>query len=179
MEYYYEVNISEIGKKNAKELYNRLRKLNYNVLETEKQLIIRSEEYYDLYRIEKVVQSIKAGFSVKDSIKILTNDHELLSLDIKKIAEGKSNHISRIKARIIGEHGKAIKSIEDLTKAKIIVGDREVYILGDRISAQAAYEGIKKLAGGTPHNRVYDHVSSMKRHLKNKEKEASYYLDLR
>jgi len=133
---------------------------------------------YEVYRFEKVIKALKAGFSFEDAIKIITNDWEVIEIDVKRAVEKKDNHKVRIMGRIIGEDGKVLRKLEELTKAKILVSDRYVYILGDNISVQAAFETIKKIIEGTPHHSAYNHAANIRKHLKNKEKEANYFINL-
>ncbi len=178
MVYQYEIERKEISQVTVDKLLKWLSEHNIKFLKTDHKIIIQHDDYFFLYRLDKVISAIKAGFRFEDAIKIITEDWEYLVIDVKKAAEKKSNHLLRMLSRVIGEKGKAKSMLEELTKAKIVIDDRFVHILGDKISSQAAYESIRKLIKGSPHSSVFDFAVSYKRHLKNKEREAEYYLSL-
>jgi len=178
MQYIYEIELEDIKKEELEKMIKWLDKNKIENVKTNKKLLIKFNDYYIVYRFDKVIKSLRAGFKFEEAIKIITNDWEFIEIDIKKAAEKKDNHKIRILGRIIGEDGKALKKLEEITKAKILVSDRYVYILGDNISIQTAFETIRRIVRGTPHSSAYDIASNLRRHLKNKEKEVNYFINL-
>lgn len=167
MEYVYEV---ERDDKLAKWLENTKYKFEIK----ENKIIIKFEDFYEIYKFEKFVKAVKAGFDIKLCEKILYEDWDIYEIDLKKVSEKKINHMIRIKGRIIGEKGKALKEIMERTGAYIIVTDRFVYLLGDNISLPSAYEAIKKIIKGSSHSKAFDYATFYKKNLENKEKEIKY-----
>ncbi|BFI73875.1 putative RNA-binding protein COG1094 [Nanoarchaeota archaeon] len=159
--------------------YNKLKNfleekgIKYN--KKENKITIYSDDYYFLYKFDKFIKCLKVGFDIDLSKNILYSDWDLLEIDLKQIFEKKINHVIRIKGRIIGEKGKALKELSDRTNSNIIIKDRYIYLLGDDISIRAAYEGIRRLINGEKHEHVYEFLDRYKENLKNKEKEINKY----
>ena len=171
MEFQYKLERKDIPSSEYEKLVNWLKSKNIRFIKTEQSLILQHDEYYFIYRFDKVISAIKAGFSFEDALNILEKDWELYEIDVKKASDRNPNTTNRLLSRIIGEKGKSLRNLEKYTKAKIKVNNKKVYIIGDPISSQAALESIRRLLSGSSHNRVYDFASSYRRHLKNKEKE--------
>jgi KH domain-containing protein len=171
MKYQYEFDRREISQKDLDKLVKWLKKLGIHFAKTDKSVIIQHDEYYFIYRFDKVITAIKAGFEFEEAIKIITDGWELYEIDVKRAADKNPNVTSRLLSRIIGEKGKTISNLEKYTKAKICVNDKKIYIIGDPLSAQSAFESVRRLIKGSSHSRVYDFAVSYKRHLRNKEKE--------
>ncbi|RDD52356.1 hypothetical protein BA065_02135 [Nanoarchaeota archaeon NZ13-N] len=173
MGYTYDVYIEELDYNLLKSFLER----NRIKFHRDKNLVkVYFEEFYDIYRFEKALKGIKANFSIEICEKIYNGDYDILEFDLKKVFGKKINHLRRIKGRIIGEEGKAIKEIEQRTGAKVSITDRYLYITGDDVSIQAAYYTLNKLISGTPHTRVFEKATEIKKIFENKEKEAMYYL---
>jgi len=173
MTYTYEVYLDEINYDLLKDFLER-NKIKFH--RDGKTIKIYLEDFYSLYKIEKVIKSIKANFSIEICEKIFREEYDILEFDLKKVFDKKVNHLKRIKGRLIGEDGKAIKELEKRTGAKISITDRYLYIAGDSVSIQSAYYALNKLVSGTSHSKAFEVATEMKEHFKNKEKEASFYL---
>lgn len=164
MEYIYEAEYNN-------RLFKWLQKSNLNYEVRDKKIYIKFDDYYMVYKFEKFLKALKAGFDTDYCEKILYGDWDIYEIDLKKVSEKKENHMVRIKGRIIGEKRKSIKEIMEITGAKIIVSNRYVYIVGDSISLQSAYETIRKLIRGSTHSRAFNYAAFYKKNLENKEKE--------
>jgi len=143
--YTYEFDIKDIK---VNELENLLKERNIKYNRNKNKIIIYYEDFYFLYKFDKFIKGLKAGFDIKKLLNILDNDWDILEIDLKQVFEKKINHIIRIKGRIIGEEGKVLEELRKRTNADIIIKDKYIYILGDSISLQSAYEGIKRIIKG-------------------------------
>ena len=177
MEYQYELSKDRLKKEVLEKLVSWLESRNFEVVELSDKVIIKGEDFYFFYRFENVVRALEIGFDLEDAKNIVLSDWELLEIDVKKAANRDISHYRRIASRIIGESGKFIRYIEKISGARMILKDKKLYILGDRISSYSAYEGMKRLISGTPHSKIEDIIHRTKRHLKNKDKEAEYRLN--
>ncbi|MEM4511416.1 MAG: KH domain-containing protein [Candidatus Aenigmatarchaeota archaeon] len=173
MVYVYEIDIQNLDFDLIKKL---LEKLNIKYHREKNKLKIFLEDFYNAYRFDKVIKAVKANFSLDICEKIYLEEFDIIDIDLKKISNKKTNHLIRIKGRIIGENGKALKEIEIRTGAKISLIDKYLYIAGDEISLQAAYETLGRLISGSSHSKVFEFADKIRKHLKNKEKEASFYI---
>ena len=175
MEYLYEINRKDLSEKKLSKLIKWLEKNKISYVKLEDKILIKHEDFYFLYKFDKFIEALKIGFPFKEAQKIIIDNWELLKIDVKKASEKKINHFIRISSRIIGEKGKFLRKVEEVTKAKIIFKDKTLYILGDSVSVQAAYESFKRLIKGSSHSKVLEFAVKYKKHLKNKEKEVDFY----
>jgi ribosomal RNA assembly protein len=171
--YTYEIDLEGI---NYNDLKKFLEEKGIKYSKKENKIIVYSEDFYFLYKFDKFIKCLKAGFDINISKNILYNDWDLIEIDLKQVFEKKVNHMIRIKGRLIGERGKALKEISTRTNSYIIIKDRYVYILGDSISLKAAYEGIKRLVRGEKHEHVYEFLDKYRKDLENKEREINKYI---
>jgi len=173
MAYTYEVYLNEVNYDLLKDFLER-NKIKFH--RDGKIVRIYLEDFYSIYKIEKVIKGIKANFSIDVCEKIFREEYDILEFDLKKVSDKKLNHLRRIKGRLIGENGKAIKELESRTGAKISITDRYLYIAGDFVSIQSAYFVLNKLVGGMSHNKAFEIATELKELFKNREKEAKFYL---
>ncbi|RLE87097.1 MAG: RNA-processing protein, partial [Thermoprotei archaeon] len=76
---------------------------------------------------------------------------------------------ARVKARIIGEHGKARKTLEEMTGTYISVKESYVAIIGSYEHANVAREAIEMLIRGQRHSSVYRFLERAMREIKRRE----------
>jgi len=110
---------------------------------------------YMVLKAQEVVKAIAYGFPPEKALRLLDEDQTLVVIDLKQYVGDSPNHLQRVKGRIIGEKGKARKTIEEMTGTYISVYDTYVAIIGDYESAQAAKEAIEMLIQGRQHSTVY------------------------
>lgn len=113
---------------------------------------------YNLLKAQEVVKAIGLGFNPDKALKLLGEDQVLIVIDLKQYVGDSPNHLARIKGRIIGEKGKARKTIEEMTSTYISVYDTFVAIIGDYESANVAREAIEMLIQGRQHSTVYRYI---------------------
>jgi len=171
--YTYEFDIKGIK---VNELENLLKERNIKYSRNKNKIIIYYEDFYFLYKFDKFVKGLRAGFDIKEILNILDNDWDILEIDLKQVFEKKMNHIIRVKGRIIGEEGKVLEELRNRTNADIIIKDKYIYILGDSISLQSAYEGIKRIIKGEKHSTVFNYLDKYIKDLRNKDREFARYI---
>lgn len=108
-----------------------------------------------LMKARDIVRAIAYGFSPERAFRLLDEDQVLIVIDLKQYIGDHPNHIQRIKGRIIGEDGRARKTIEEVTGTYISVYGTYVAIIGDYESANIAKESIEMLIQGRRHATVY------------------------
>ncbi len=108
-----------------------------------------------LMKARDIVRAIAYGFSPERAMRLLDEDQVLIVIDLKQYIGDKPNHIQRIKGRIIGEGGKARRTIEEVTGTYISIYREYVAIIGDFESANIAKEAIEMLIQGRQHATVY------------------------
>ncbi|BES81560.1 KH domain-containing protein [Pyrodictium abyssi] len=106
-------------------------------------------------KAQEIVRAIAYGFSPERAMRLLDDDQILVVVDLKQYVGDAPNHLQRVKGRIIGEKGKARKTIEEMTGTYISVYDNYVAIIGDFETANIAKQAIEMLIQGRQHSTVY------------------------
>ena len=129
----------------------------------------------DLMKAQEFVKAIAYGFSPERAMRVLDEDQVLVVIDLKQYVKPTANHLTRVKGRIIGEHGKARKNLEEMTGTYISVYDDYVAIIGDYESASAAREAILMLIEGRQHSTVYRYLDRIMARVKRSKKFQFWY----
>jgi len=144
-------------------------------VDTENSLVIVEPEAdnvppVNVMKAAEIVKAIAYGFTPDKAMSLLNDDYILVVVDLKQVVGDKENHLRRVKGRIIGEGGKARRTLEELTNTHIVVGDYHVAIIGEYERAMAAKEAIEMLAEGRMHSTVYRHLDMVMREIKRRER---------
>ncbi|MBN3037128.1 MAG: RNA-processing protein [Candidatus Diapherotrites archaeon] len=107
-------------------------------------------------KAKEAVQAIAVGFNFKQAMKLLHEDMVLVVVDISEFTK----NVTRQVARIIGEHGKAKKRLEQITFTNIAVSGKEVGIIGLSDDARLAKHAVEMLARGIDHKNVYRFIEN-------------------
>jgi len=123
----------------------------------------------NILKARDFVLAISYGFSPERAFRVLGEDQTLVVMDLKSYVGDKPNHLARIKARLIGEHGKARRIIEEMTDTYISISNTYVAIIGDYERANVAREAIEMLIRGQRHASVYRFLERAMREIRRKE----------
>ncbi|MEM1873576.1 MAG: KH domain-containing protein [Acidilobaceae archaeon] len=118
----------------------------------------------------EIVKAIAYGFPPEKAMALLNDNYILVVVDLKEKVGDKPNHLKRVKGRIIGESGRARRTIEEMTGTYIHVGEDYVAIIGDYERAMAAREAVEMLAEGRMHGTVYRHLDTLMREIRRRER---------
>jgi len=125
------------------------------------------------FKAMEIVTAIGRGFSPDNAMSLLKGENTLHVIDLREFA-GKSNaNIERIKGRIIGEHGKARKNMENLTGTHISVYGKTVSIIGDTSKLKLVVDAISSISNGSIHGAVYNKLEAANR--KNKQEKMQLW----
>jgi len=124
----------------------------------------------DLMKAQDFVKAIAYGFSPERAMRVLEEDQVLIVIDLKQYVKPSPNHLTRVKGRIIGEHGRARKNLEEMTGTYISIYDDYVAIIGDYEAANAARDAILMLIEGRQHSTVYRHLDRVMYRIKRSRK---------
>ena len=105
--------------------------------------------------IENVVKAIGRGFSPAHAVELFEEDRVLEVIDIRDYVGKKPNHVTRVKARLIGSKGKTRRIIEELTGTHISVFGNTVAIIGGTVQVSVAGRALDMLMTGSEHSTVY------------------------
>ncbi|MBU2104920.1 MAG: hypothetical protein KKF67_04085 [Nanoarchaeota archaeon] len=114
----------------------------------------------DEYIAEKVIDALDLGFPYSVAILIKEEDNEFEILNIKDYTIRKN--LERVRARIIGKKGKALKTISELTNCCFELKDNSLGIIGEPECMKSAIESAISLIGGAKHGNVYARLEKHK-----------------
>lgn len=120
----------------------------------------------DPFKAADIVLAIGRGFAPDRAMSLLGDDRALHVIDLREFAGKSPSQIERIKGRIIGERGRARRSMESLTGASISVYGRTVAVIGSTASLRMAVDAISSLSSGSMHGAVYGRLEAARRRQK-------------
>ena len=110
----------------------------------------------DEYVAEAVIKALEFGFPFSVAMSIKEQDYMFEIINIKDHTNRRD--LGRIRARIIGKQGKALKTISNLTKCYFELKDNSIGIIGDPEYMKNAQEAIISLIKGSKHSNVYSYL---------------------
>ncbi len=138
-------------------------------IDSEGEVIITEEDYEDPLMQLKVVDLIKAigrGFSPHRALRILEDDEYLDIIDIRDFVGRKSNHVRKMRGRVIGSDGKTRSLIEELTGAYVSVYGSTVSIIANSIQMPVARKAVTMILSGSEHSTVYSYLERSREDLR-------------
>ena len=118
------------------------------------------------FKAVEIVTAIGRGFSPQKAITLLNGENTLHVIDLREFAGKSTSNIERIKGRIIGEHGKARRNMENLSGTHISVYGKTVSIIGDTTKLRLAVDAISSISSGSNHGAVYTKLEAANRRTK-------------
>jgi ribosomal RNA assembly protein len=110
-----------------------------------------------------IVLALGRGFSPERARRLLKDDTYLGVIDIKQIA-GKRHKASlwRIRARLIGERGRARERIEELSGCFMSVYGGTVALIGQETQLERATRAVELLLHGSEHSVVFHMLARLR-----------------
>jgi ribosomal RNA assembly protein len=125
-----------------------------------------SDDPLAVWRAKDITIAIARGFSPKKSFRLLDEDEAMEVIDLTDFVGRSENALKRVRGRIIGENGKARRSIEELTGANLSIYGRTVSIIGEFDQLAVAKEAIMMFIHGAQHGTVYRFLHRKGKELK-------------
>ncbi|MDD4878536.1 MAG: KH domain-containing protein [Candidatus Nanoarchaeia archaeon] len=135
-------------------------------------VVISGRDTVMLYDVKIVIQAIGRGFSPAIAFQLFNESAAFELLDITDYAGKSKKKMDRLRGRVIGENGRARRSVEDLTETAISVYGKTVGIIGDMEMAALAREAVDMLLSGAPHGAVYRMLENKRREIHRHRLEA-------
>lgn len=107
----------------------------------------------------EVLKAINLGFSVSSALSLNQEGVILQIVNIKELT--KRNDLKRIRARIIGTHGKTLKILKDLTSCNLSLHNNQIGIIGDAEEIEDAIIALTSLIQGSKHGNVYSRLEKV------------------
>ncbi len=119
----------------------------------ENELTIEGESY-DEYNAKNVLQAFARGFELDKAFRLLNEDVFFQMTNLKDLFKNREQ-LQRIKARIIGEKGRAKEYIESTSGADMAVFGGTVSTIGTVDELKVANAGIQVIIDGGMHKTAY------------------------
>jgi ribosomal RNA assembly protein len=117
---------------------------------------------------KNIIKAISRGFNPKIAEKLMDDDYLLEIIDIQNLLGNSRKKIYRIKSRLIGESGKAKRTIENLANVHLSIYHDTVSIIGQYEELKIAREAVFRLLRGQSHSSVYRYLQKKHDELKRK-----------
>jgi ribosomal RNA assembly protein len=138
---------------------NLEKELNVKINITGKEIMITGEPEEE-YTAEKVIEAIDFGFPFSAALEIKKEDILFEILNIKEYTNQKD--FERVRGRVIGKEGKALKTISNLSNCYIELSGNKLGIIGEAECIRNAEEACKLLIKGSKHANVYAYLEKHK-----------------
>jgi arCOG04150 universal archaeal KH domain protein len=112
---------------------------------------------YTVLKAKKALEAISLGFSVDDALLLADDAYDLEIVDLSEVSRNWED-LRRIKARIIGTEGRFKRALEEQTGVKVVVGDKQVGLIGDYEQLRVAREALMRLIRGQTHQSVLKYL---------------------
>ena len=123
----------------------------------------RPVEQMEIFKAVEIVSAIARGFSPERAMRLFGEEEVYQQLDLREYAGKSPSALARIRGRIIGEGGKARRTIEELSGSYVSVYGHTVGLIGTYHEIRLATEAIELLAKGSMHKTVYNMLQEARR----------------
>jgi len=110
----------------------------------------------------KVIEALDFGFPFADALEIRGEDFIFEIMNIKDHTNKKN--LERVRGRIIGKGGKALKTLSNLSECHIEILENKIGIIGESERIQGVEESLKLLINGSKHSNVYSYLEKHRIH---------------
>jgi len=113
------------------------------------------------YTALQVIEAVNLGFSIERAL-LLTNENIILqTINIKDLT--KKHNLEETRARIIGTHGKTLKTLKNLTNCAISLQNNQIGIIGDAENIEDAIQALTSIIQGSKQGHVYGRLEREKK----------------
>jgi len=109
----------------------------------------------------EILKAIDMGFSTDCALELKQENIILQIVNIKDIT--KRHDLERVRARIIGTHGKTLKTLENLTECSLSLHDNQIGIIGDTEEIKDAIQSITSIIQGSKQSNVYARLEKQRK----------------
>jgi len=131
----------------------------------------------DEFTAIEVLKAINLGFSVNYALQLKEENIILQTLNIKGLT--KRHDLERVRARIIGTHGKALKTLKGLTNCNISLRDNQIGIIGNTEEIGDAIQSVTSIIQGSKHGNVYARAEKQRKRKKQEKTQMNIKNELK
>jgi rRNA processing protein Krr1/Pno1 len=126
------------------------------------------------YLALKVFEAMSLGFSVEKALLLKNENNILHKIEIKKVT--KRHDLERIRARIIGTHGKTIGNLSKLSECHLALNGNQIGIIGDTELIDEAILAVKSMIHGSKQGNVY---TRLEKETKKRREDPEYHQNIK
>ena len=130
---------------------------------------IEDEKAFEPILVLKVRDAIRAigrGFSPDHALRLFQDDTYLDIVDLTDYVGKQTKDLERVRARIIGTHGKTRRFIEESCGVEMSILGKTVSIIGEVDEVAKAREAVEMLLNGAAHGTVYKFLERKRKELR-------------
>jgi|TARA_B100002003_G_C14028049_1_gene495603 KH domain-containing protein len=109
----------------------------------------------------EVLEAINLGFSADRALELTQEGFMLQTVHIKDIT--KRHDLERVRARIIGTHGRTLKTLQNLTNCDLAMNDNEIGLIGPIQEMEDAVQAVTSLVQGSKQGNVYGRLERQRK----------------
>lgn len=117
-------------------------------------------------KVRDAVRAIGRGFSPDHAMRLFQDDTYLDIIDLTEYVGKQTKDLERVRARIIGSHGKTRRFIEETTGVEVSILGKTVSIIGEVQEVAQAREAVEMLLNGAAHGTVYKFLERKRKELR-------------
>lgn len=117
-------------------------------------------------KVRDSVRAIGRGFSPEHALRLFQDDTYLDIIDLTDYVGKATKDLERVRARIIGTHGKTRRSIEEAAGVEMSILGKTVSIIGEVNEVALAREAVEMLLNGAAHGTVYKFLERKRKELR-------------
>lgn len=124
---------------------------------------IQHSDAIDELDVKETLRAIQIGFEYHTAIQLYRRpNYDMKLINIKDHTRN-HNEFKRQKGRIIGQNGKSVRVISELTDTDIQVNEDIVAVVGSTSDVMRVRRAVLNLISGTPHSYIYNSLETYKR----------------
>ena len=117
-------------------------------------------------KVRDCVRAIGRGFSPDHALRLFQDDTYLDIVDLTDYVGKATKDLERVRARIIGTHGKTRRFIEESCGVEMSILGKTVSIIGEVEEVARAREAVEMILSGAAHGTVYKFLERKRKELR-------------
>ncbi len=120
---------------------------------------IVADDALTLWLGQQVIEAVGRGFSHTVAQKLFKPDNAYVLISLRDFGGRSRNQLQRLRSRVIGQQGRAKKTIQKYTNTDISIYGKTVAIIGSIGGVELARRAVEMLLRGAKHTTVYRFLS--------------------
>jgi ribosomal RNA assembly protein len=134
------------------------------------EIIISSDNYFNIYKSKKIINAISRGFSPKNALILLNDDYTIEILHLKDYTNKDEKRQQQLKGRVIGREGKFKSFVEKRFGCYLAIYGKTVSIISKNKDINNIVEVIETILNGAKHTSALKLIKKYTSPLRNYKK---------